>query len=559
MLLLLALLALPGPALGGVTTLTRATWNETRGVTTLTRATWDETLAEHEAMLVYFFTPGCKHCREFKPEFKLAVAALAAEPDLFIAQVDGNNDQGLCEDYEVTGFPSVLLFKAGVANPVLYVDKHQSAPLVAFVKDELRPDSTSIRSEDALRSDAGVAAQRQRPLVVGVVSDRQTVEASHFREAASVLRRELSFGHCYDDGCESVRSFLKLEGDGIAIVDALNGEPVVVAVRLDFSTNSSTLVEWLRPFQFPLLAELVPSNDPAYRKQPLPMALLLTDNSTDVMSLKSALRSLVAASQPRQLLATYAAAEDLSIDRFNLTDAPLPALVVCKFIGRSYYPFISHSAVTAEGIVAHVAKVLAGDAKPLMRSAPMEPQSVRGVRRLVGTNFEDAVNEPTKDLLVMVYAEWCSHSKQFMSSLEKLSRAMRFVPTVQVAKINMAANDIVVEGWNVEGYPALRLVRANSNNVVSYNGERDYGSLLRWLQKNAAIPFDYDPLEVSFMGHVEGVTSLGDSVRKILQRNRELEQEVQQLRAKIAALPEGNANCAQQDSGASQQSPREEL
>ena len=56
------------------------------GVTTLTRASWDETLAEHSAVLVYFYTPSCKHCREFKPKFKEAAAALAAEANLFIAQ-----------------------------------------------------------------------------------------------------------------------------------------------------------------------------------------------------------------------------------------------------------------------------------------------------------------------------------------------------------------------------------------------------------------------------------------------------------------------------------------
>ena len=219
------------------------------------------------------------------------------------------------------------------------------------------------------------------------------------------------------------------------------------------------------------------------------------------------------------------------------------------------------------------------------------------------------------DSFLQVYAEWCAHSKNFMPSYEKLARAVKFVSTVQIAKIDMAANDIVADGWIVEGYPAMLLVQARTNRVVKYNGERDFGLLLQWLQvglptvciclwnsktvlvmssetksnsgtdtlhrliclhctifslplllhlstsacslsstdllwlqENAAIPFDYNPLEVNFMGHVEGVTNLGDSVRKILQTNRELEREVQQLRAQIAALPKVAPNCTQETS-----------
>jgi len=518
------------------------------GVTTLTRASWDETLAEHSAVLVYFYTPSCKHCREFKPKFLEAAAALAAEANLFVAQVDGNENQGLCEDYDVTGFPSVLLFKEGVADPILYVDKHDSEHLVEFVKDEMRPSSVSVRNQTALLAAADVSALRQRLMVVAVLSDRQTLEADAFREAAVQLRRELSFGHCYDDGCSEVIEYLGLGGaDGIAIVDALNGDAIVSA-RVSSTQNATELVIWLRENKFPLLSELIPSNDKAYRNQPLPVALLLVDGLDPAAALKAQLRAVAAAGTPRQLLSTFADAPEVSLDRFNLSDATLPALVVCKFGTRQYYPLILAAAVQPDMIEQHVAGVLDGSARPLMRTAAREPESVRGVRRLVGTNFEDIVNNESKDVLVMVYAEWCAHSKDFMPSYQKLARAVRFVPTVQIAKIDMAANDIVADGWIVEGYPAMLLVQARTNRVVKYNGERDFGLLLKWLQENAAIPFDYDPLEVNFMGHVEGVTNLGDSVRQILQKNRELEKEVQQLRAQIAALPKVAPNCTQETS-----------
>ena len=287
----------------------------------------------------------------------------------------------------------------------------------------MRPSSVPVRNQTALLAAADVSALRQRLMAVAVLSDRQTLEADAFREAAAQLRRELSFGHCYEDGCSEVSEYLGLGGaDGIAIVDALNGDAIVSA-RVSSTQNATELVVWLRENKFPLLSELLPSNDKAYRNQPMPVALLLVDGPDPAVILKAQLRAFAASGTPRQLLSTFADASEVSLDRFNLSDATLPALVVCKFSNRQYYPLISAAAVQPDQVELHVAQVLNGIARPLMRTAAREPESVRWVRRLVGTNFEDVVNTESKDVLVMVRAVLFRHLRRLCSSANTCSHS----------------------------------------------------------------------------------------------------------------------------------------
>lgn len=65
-------------------------------------------LDKNEISMLFFFTPQCGHCERFQPEVEKAAKQLKEEGYPF-AKVDGHNYKDIAKQFEVNGFPSVVL------------------------------------------------------------------------------------------------------------------------------------------------------------------------------------------------------------------------------------------------------------------------------------------------------------------------------------------------------------------------------------------------------------------------------------------------------------------
>lgn len=108
-----------------------------------------------------------------------------------------------------------------------------------------------------------------------------------------------------------------------------------------------------------------------------------------------------------------------------------------------------------------VAGVIAGVVPKIVKSEPVP--RITGVPApvlvAVGSNVVDIVSTPGKDVLLVVFAPWCTHCKKLMPTYEILGRAVQGEPRIVIAKINGAANDIPA-AWGVKAYPTLLWFRA---------------------------------------------------------------------------------------------------
>uniref|UniRef100_A0AC34QUX8 Thioredoxin domain-containing protein n=1 Tax=Panagrolaimus sp. JU765 TaxID=591449 RepID=A0AC34QUX8_9BILA len=69
-----------------------------------------EDLIKEEKTLVMFYAPWCGHCQNAKPEF---IAASLLQKEGKYAAVDCTEQKSICEKYEVTSYPTFLIFKNG--------------------------------------------------------------------------------------------------------------------------------------------------------------------------------------------------------------------------------------------------------------------------------------------------------------------------------------------------------------------------------------------------------------------------------------------------------------
>jgi protein disulfide-isomerase-like protein len=84
----------------------------------LSTTTYDKFIAENDLTLINFFAPWCSHCMELEPLYhKAAVILMQNKHPLKIARVDCTTDLPLCTKLGIDRYPTLTIFKYGIASP----------------------------------------------------------------------------------------------------------------------------------------------------------------------------------------------------------------------------------------------------------------------------------------------------------------------------------------------------------------------------------------------------------------------------------------------------------
>jgi protein disulfide-isomerase A6 len=104
---------------------------------TLTPDTFDAVVKDPtKTVFVKFYAPWCGHCKSLAPKWEKLAKAYEAEESVIIADLDANEYRDIGEEYGVTGFPTLKLFKAGDdKEPIPYEGAREEEPMMGFVND----------------------------------------------------------------------------------------------------------------------------------------------------------------------------------------------------------------------------------------------------------------------------------------------------------------------------------------------------------------------------------------------------------------------------------------
>lgn len=124
-----------------------------------------------------------------------------------------------------------------------------------------------------------------------------------------------------------------------------------------------------------------------------------------------------------------------------------------------------------------VAGVITGTVSKVTKTEPVPKPSSTAVVTAVGSTVVDIVSQPDKDVLLVVFAPWCTHCKKLLPTYDILARAVQGEPRIVIAKINGETNDIPA-AWGVKAYPTLLWFRASDKKELgddlSTLAPRDY-------------------------------------------------------------------------------------
>ncbi|KAL4937167.1 thioredoxin-like protein [Aspergillus oleicola] len=79
-------------------------------VVSLTKDTFNDFVAEHDLVLAEFFAPWCGHCKALAPKYEEAATELKAK-NIPLVKVDCTAEEDICKEQEVTGYPTLKVFR----------------------------------------------------------------------------------------------------------------------------------------------------------------------------------------------------------------------------------------------------------------------------------------------------------------------------------------------------------------------------------------------------------------------------------------------------------------
>lgn len=131
--------------------------------------------------------------------------------------------------------------------------------------------------------------------------------------------------------------------------------------------------------------------------------------------------------------------------------------------------------------------------EPFVKSEPV-PTDGGGeagmVRSLVGLTMKDAVTDPAKHVIVLMFAPWCGHCKRLEPVWKDLAGRFASESSVVVARIDATANDL--HQTEIETFPTIKLWpagEAKKGKPVEHGEdiEKDLPNLVKWIVEHTGV------------------------------------------------------------------------
>ena len=160
---------------------------------------------------------------------------------------------------------------------------------------------------------------------------------------------------------------------------------------------------------------------------------------------------------------------------------PFPAFSIVDGRAGSVFYLNRGEKLNIEGVGKFLEDFKQGKLKPTLRSDPEPKSNNRPVMEVVGTTFEKIVLDRQKDVLLVVYSPSCIYCRRMEAAYEQLGAEVKSKDIV-IARLNGKTNETPMP---INSYPTIILFKANTNEMVHYNGDRSVGSFKAFLKESA--------------------------------------------------------------------------
>lgn len=421
-------------------------------------------------VLAKFYAPWCGHCKKLAPEYEAAAAFLEENTgDVSLVEVDCTDNKALCAEYEIQGFPTLIVFEDGV--PVgNYQGKRSAADIISYMKKQTVPAVSEVSSvadlEDWLEKN-----QETEPVVVLYTGPESSKPA--FDAIAKKFRDSLAFISSTDADVKS-----KFE-DSDLVVLKLDEEPEVLAAGEELTEEA--IQKFVSANRFASFEELGPDNYAAYMESEVPMfyAFVGDDSARELVkeAAKPFLKELKGKANIVFLDSNLYGPHAKNFDM----EEKFPAVVVHDTVSNKKFIRSQEEDLTVENLGSFIRDFIDDKIVPFFKSQPVPESQDENVYVVVGSEYEKIVLDDDKDVLIEFYAPWCGHCKNLAPVYEELAGLYTGNDKVVVAKLDHTENEVPDK---ISGYPTLKLYPAGDKaNPIVYDGPRNLESLQKFIEE----------------------------------------------------------------------------
>ncbi|KAJ2347762.1 protein disulfide-isomerase precursor [Coemansia sp. RSA 2618] len=448
-------------------------------VQVLTTENFKEWTAAQKLALVEFYAPWCGHCKALAPEYEKAATALKDE-NISLAKVDCTEEQALCEEMEIPGFPALKVFKDGDVSE--YNGSRKEAGITSYMRKQLLPPLSTLDADSFDKF-----TKSDRVVVVGFVEDSDSAEYEVLEALAKELRDDYTFGVVTDKDLAKEHG---VASPGIVVFKEFDDGKDV----FEEDITADSLRNFIKASSVPVLGEISADNYSMYAQTGLPFGFAFFDSEETREALEKELYPVAKANKGALNIVLINANKFASqADHLNL-ERKWPAFAIQKQANLDKYPFPQDKSITEEGVAEFVKSFVDGEIEPSYKSEPIPESNDGNVFVMVSKQFNEVAFDKSKDVLVEFYAPWCGHCKNLVPIYEKLGAAMKQNKNLVIAKMDAIANDVPSSesALQIYGFPTIVFIRGEDNAIVEYTGNRSLESLVEFIEENAATKVTYN-------------------------------------------------------------------
>ena len=416
-------------------------------VVVLTAANFTDAVKKNSRMLVEFYAPWCGHCKQLKPEYGAAATRLKqTHPEVVLAKFDAvaEGAEDVAKEHNIQGFPTMKWFVDGKVHPK-DCQQREAAEIVKWVAKKSGPPAQHVVAQ----ADLDEIKTQARYAVVGFFDDTDGDDFQVFTTLAS-------HDDSYDFHYVSDKTLAKAEGVATfpAVIFYRNFDEPKVFFTEPF--EAAALADAVRTHSRPRLIDMNDETAPLIFDNDLPKLLLFSKSDTAApVEFKKA--SDDATMRGHFIFATVGAAADPGLGDYLGVDAESeePQLFLFEAQENKKYR-LSAKTITLAAIQELAKDFRAGKLTPYLKAAPVaEDWDDAAVKAISSSQWEDVVLDPSRDVVVEIYAPWCGHCQKleplYLKAAEHLDRS--YSDSLVFVKMDGTANE--VEGLNIGGFPTI--------------------------------------------------------------------------------------------------------
>lgn len=442
-------------------------------VLNLDEASFKQTIQQSGIFLVEFFAPWCGHCKALAPEYETA-ATLLKDKGITLIQIDCTVETRLCEAYDVSGYPTLKIFRDGQHSP--YEGPRKANAIVSFMIKQTLPVTTDVDHDNF-----ELFKTSDEIVVLALLDNENKEEHDIYHKLAETYRNKYVFGVT---SSANIAKELKTQIPNVVMFKKFD-EALVV---FDKAFKYETLEAFINSESVPLLGELRPDTYEKYISTKVPLGCIFVSSDEEKEHLKSVFISVAKKYKGRLNFATIDGnlygghAENLNLKQ------EWPAFAIQETNSNKKYPFDQTKSLELLHIEEFLDDYFSSRLSPSIKSEPI-PETQGPVAVVVANSFKEMVIESKKDVLLEFYAPWCGHCKNLAPKYELLGQVFsspHLSSKVMIAKIDATANDIE-DNLDVRGFPTIFLFPAHDKQrPVEYNGPRTVEGLIEFIMQKGS-------------------------------------------------------------------------